>query len=88
MTNDFVSRQIASTGQGSSVVFYKESLEGDSYQFDIEGDTSIQDMACYHTDNKHFVAVATDDNRVLEYSYSSGNPKDDPFAEVGIYNNV
>ncbi len=66
-------------GNNSSVVLYDKSFDGDSYQFDISD--TIQDIVCYHRD-KYYVALATDKNAVLEYSYLSGNPNDDPFAEV------
>ena len=63
------------------MIFYKNSLEGDSYQFDVDGG-SVKDVAPYTRDGKYFLAVATDDNTVSAYSYASGNSNDDPFAEV------
>ncbi len=77
----FFSSQIISTGNGSSVVLYNGSLDGDSYQFDVDQVDCIRGVACYHRD-KHYVAIATDKHTVVEYSYASGNPMDDPYAEV------
>lgn len=65
------------------MVFHKEGLEEDTYQFDIDSITSILDVACYKQDEEYMVAIATDDHAVLSYSYCSGNVNDDPFAEVG-----
>ena len=62
-------------------MFYNGSLEDDSYQFDVERTDTIRDMIFYHRD-KHYVALATDKHTVVEYSYTSGNPNDDPYAEV------
>ena len=76
--------QIISTGNGSSVVLYNGTLDGDSYQFDVDQVDCIRGVACYHRD-KHYVAIATDKHTVVEYSYASSNPMDDPYAEVHVH---
>lgn len=77
--------QIASCGHHSnSIVFHKGGIEEESYQFEVDGIINIYDIACYKLEERHLVAIATDDHTVLSYSYCSGNVNDDPFAEVGV----
>jgi chromosome transmission fidelity protein 4 len=74
--------QIVSCGRDStSIVFHNGDLEGDTYQFDVEGASSVCDIACYRQDGAYMIAVATDDHNVLSYSYCSGNTNNDLFAE-------
>ena len=75
-------RQIISVGRDCNVIFYNKDIEGDPYQFETDGIDSVQSVASYCRDGKFCVAIATNENSVIGYSYLPENPNDDCRANV------